>query len=105
MKKLEVFLHINLRKILKITITEVIEDPITNASLRMRFFNIPTIRNQIAKRQLTFIGKVVRKSEDQIPTQLLTDWSDHKRKRGGVLQNNKKNLIRREAFVRLARYP
>ena len=81
-----------MKKILKITITEVIEDHITNASLRMRFFNIPTIPNQIAKRQLTFIGKVVRNSEDQIPTQLLTAWSDHKRKRGGVLQNNKKNL-------------
>ena len=37
-------------------------------------------------------GKLFRKSEDQIPTQLLTAWSDHKRKRGGVLQNNKKNL-------------
>ena len=81
-----------MRKILKITITEVIEDCITNASLRMRFFNTPTIRNKIAKRQLTFIRKVVRNSEDQIPTQLLTAWSDHKRKRGGVLQNNKKNI-------------
>ena len=92
MQKLEVFLHINVRKILKITITEVIEDRITNDSLRVRFFNIPSIRNQIAKRQLTFIGKVVRNSDDQIPAQLLTAWCDHPRKRGGVLQNNKKNL-------------
>ena len=37
-------------------------------------FNIPTIQNQIAKRQLTFIGKVVRNSDQQLPTKLLTAW-------------------------------
>ena len=55
-------------------------------SLWKIFFNIPTIRNQIAKRELTFIRKVVWNSKDQITTELLTAWSDHKRKRGGVLQ-------------------
>ena len=54
--------------------------------------NIPTIRYQLAKRQLTFIGKVVKNLEDQIPTQLLTVWCDNKRKPGAPLQNNKKNL-------------
>ena len=90
LKKLEVFLHRNIRKILGITITQVIDERITNESVRTRFFNIPTIRNQIAQRQLTFIGKVVRNKDDQIPTQLLTAWCDNKRRRGGVLQNNKK---------------
>merc|ERR1740124_1562035 len=63
-----------------------------NNSLQMRFFNIPSIQNQITKCQLAFIGKVVQNSEDQISTQLLTAWSDHKRKRGAVLQSNKKHL-------------
>ena len=36
--------------------------------------------------------KVVRNSEDQIPTKLLTAWCENKRKRGAPLQNNKKNL-------------
>ena len=72
--------------------TMVIDEKITNKSLRKRFFNIPTIRNQLAKRQLTFIGKVVRNSEDQIPTKLLTAWCNNKRKRGAPLQNNKNNL-------------
>jgi len=40
----------------------------------------------------SFIRKVVRNTDDQIPTQLLTAWCDHLRKRGGFLQNNKKNL-------------
>ena len=35
---------------------------------------------------------MVRNSEDQIPTQLLTVWCDNKLKSGAPLQNNKKNL-------------
>ena len=58
---MEVFLHINVRKILKITIIMVIDERITNQSLQKRFFNIPTIWNQLAKQKLTFIGKVVKK--------------------------------------------
>ena len=58
LKKLEVFLHRNIQKILGITITQVIDERIVNGSVRTRFFNIPTIRNQIAQRQLTFIGKL-----------------------------------------------
>ena len=52
----------------------VIDGKITNKSVRKRFFKIPTIRYQLAKRQLTFIGKVVRNSEGKIPTQILTAW-------------------------------
>ena len=68
------------------------DEKTTKQSLRKRFSNIPTIRNQLAKQQLTFIGKVVRNSEDQIPTKLLTVWCDNKCKQGAPLQNNKKNL-------------
>ena len=54
--------------------------------------NIPTIRYHLAKQQLNFIRKLVRNSEDQIPSQRLTVWCDNKRKLGAPLQNNKKNL-------------
>ena len=40
------------------------------------------------------LEKVVRNKDDQIPTQLLTAWCDNKRRRGGVLHNNKKNLAK-----------
>ena len=70
----------------------VIDKKITNESVRERFFNILTIWYQLAKRQLKFIGKVVRNSEDQIPIQILTEWYDNKRKQGAPLQNNNKNL-------------
>ena len=63
------------------------------------FFNILTIRYQLAKRKLTFIRKVVRNSEYQIPTQLLTVWCDKKRKPGAPLQNNKKNLAQNMRLI------
>ena len=70
----------------------VIDEKITNKSVQKRFFSIPAIRYQLAKRQLTLIVKVVRNSGDQIPTQILTAWCENKRKPGDPLQNNKKKL-------------
>ena len=76
-----------------------IDEKTTNESVQKRLFKIPTIRYQLAKRQLTFIGKVVRNSEDQIPTQLLTAWCDNKRKPCAPLQNNKKNLAQNLCLI------
>ena len=45
---LEVFLYRGIRRILKIRMSEVIEQHITNTSIREKFFNIPTIKKQIA---------------------------------------------------------
>ena len=70
----------------------VIDDRIKNESIQGKKINTPTIRHQLARQQLTFIGKVVRNSEDQIPTQLLIAWCDNKSKTGDPIQNNKKNL-------------
>ena len=98
LSKLEVFLHQSIRKILSIDITQVMDERITNGSIRNRFFSIPTIRKKIAQRQLTFIGKVVRNKDNQLPTQLLTAWCNKKRKRGAPLQNNKKNLAQNIRF-------
>ena len=86
-------MHRSIRRILGITITQVIDEHITNDSIRKRFCHIPSMRNQIAKKQLTFIGKVIRNSDEQIPSQLLTAWCNHPGRRGAPLQNNKKNLV------------
>ena len=45
---LEVFLHREIRRILTIRISKVIEQHITNTSIREKFYNIPTIKKQIA---------------------------------------------------------
>ena len=42
---------------------------------------------------------MVRNSEYQIPTQLLTVWCDKKRKPGAPLQNNKKNLAQNMRLI------
>ena len=49
LSKLEVFLHRSVRKILRIDITQVMDERITNGSIRNRFFSIPKIRKQIAQ--------------------------------------------------------
>ena len=78
----------------------MIDERIKNESVRTRFFNIPhDPKYKSTKRQLTFIGKVVRNKYEHIPTQLLTAWCDNKRRRGGVLQNNKKNLAKNICLI------
>ena len=57
---LEVFLHRGIRRILKINMSKVFEQHITNTSIRENFYNIPTVKNQIALRQLTYLGKIFR---------------------------------------------
>ena len=60
---------------------------------------VPTIPNQIAKRQLAFIGKVVCNSYQQLPTKPLTAWCNHKQKRGGVLHSNKNSIVHNIALI------
>ena len=43
--------------------TQVKEEIITKEMIRQIFFDIPTIQNQVAKQQLTFMVKVNRKSD------------------------------------------
>ena len=93
-KKIEVFFHRRIRNILGISIIRIKYEHITNETVRLFFCGIPSLQSQIAKRQLRFIENVVRYHDSQIPTQLLTAWCDHPRKRGGVLQTNKKNITK-----------
>ena len=40
--------------------------------LGKKFNNIKTVEMQIAKRRLTFLGKIIRMNNDKIPAQLLS---------------------------------
>ena len=71
-KKLERFHHNAIRRILGVSMTQVKEERITNAEIRKRFENIPPIRLIIAKKQLKWLGKIVRMEPKQIPTKILT---------------------------------
>ena len=79
--------------------SEVKEERITNSEVRGRFFNTITTQNKIAKCQLNFIGKVVRNSDLQLPTKLLSACCNHKRNRGVVLQSNNKSIVRHLALM------
>ena len=91
---IEVFLNRGIRRILNIRMSEVIEQHIKKASIRKKFFNIPTIKKQIALRQLTYLGKIFCREESHIPTHLLTVWCDHQRKAGLPILTNKQSRVR-----------
>ena len=98
-EKLEVFLHRSIRKILSVTMKQVKEEISTNETIRRRFFDIPTIQNQVTKRQITFIVKVTRNSDKTFLTKLLPVWCNNKRQVGGVLHSNKKTLFHDIALI------
>ena len=79
--------------------TQVKEEIITKEMIRQIFFDIPTIQNQVAKRQLTLIGKMYRKYDEQLLTKILTVWCNNKRRVGGVLISNKKTLVQNIALI------
>ena len=94
LQKLQAFFHQSIQRILSITITKVIDKLITNNSFRVRFCHIPSVQNQIAKRQLTFFGKIARNKDNQIPTRFLTAWCNIPRKSSALLQTNKKHICK-----------
>ena len=84
LEKLEVFIHCSIRHILGIKMSEVKYQRNTNETVRRNCFGILNIEEQIATRQLTFIGKMTRNSDDHLPTKILTAWCNHKRRQGCV---------------------
>eukprot|EP00956_Cyclotella_meneghiniana_P019936 scaffold34652_cov36-Cyclotella_meneghiniana.AAC.1 len=95
LKKLEAFHHRSIRRILKINMTQVREDKIRNEKIREQFHNIPDIGNLIAAFQLRFVGKTVRHpNPNHIPKLLLSAWVNHKRPAHGVLETNKKAIVK-----------
>ena len=82
-----------------VNMTKVREMRIKNKSIRVVFYNIPCIRNQIAFRQLSYIGKIFRRDGSHLPTRLLMAWYNHPRKRGRPLLTNKMSLVRNLQLV------
>ena len=96
---LEVFLHQSVRQILRIQARNVIYHRIKNERVREICFNIPTIRNQIAFRQLTYIGKIARRESTHITTCFLTAWWDHPHKAVRPILTNKQCIVRNLQLV------
>ena len=62
-------------------------------------YNIPTVQNQIAFRQITYLGKLFQHEASHIPTRLLTAWCDHPCKVGRPLLTNKQSMVRNIRLV------
>ena len=77
---MNVFHHRSIQRILKIKISQVQEEKITNELVRSKFGNIRPINEIIKERQLNFIGHVAQNS--RIATTVLSAWMEGNRPRG-----------------------
>ena len=82
LKKLEVFHLRCIRKKLGISWDNVRDEKISNLQVRKKFNNIKTVEMQIAKRRLTFLGKIIRMNNDNISARLLSAVCQGKRPLG-----------------------
>ncbi len=93
-KKLDVFVHSSVRRILGINMLTVREERLRNEEVRKMLFDIPDARRMIAARQMSYMGKIIRHhNPEHIPKQLLTAWVNNPRPKRGVLFTNRKSLV------------
>ena len=57
------------------------------------FYNILTVQNLMSFRQITYLGKLLRREASHIPTHLLTAWCNHPCKVGRPLLTNKQSMV------------
>ena len=91
--KLEVFLHRSIRCILSISLSQVKEEHIRNDTVREMFYDILRVRNMIAARQLTFVGKKMRGDWNDPAKRMITACCSNTRLRGRPEFHNKDALV------------
>jgi len=74
--------------------TRVQEDRIRNEHVRGMFYDIPSVRNMIAARQMDFVGKVVRGPWTSPPKRMLTACCNNKRLACRPNHHNKDSLVK-----------
>ena len=92
--KLEVFLHRNIRRILRISMFRVKEEHLHNEHVRRMFYDIPRVGNMIAARQLDFLGKTMRGPHDCPAQQMMTACCDNIRSVGRPFLQNKDFIVK-----------
>ena len=92
-QQLEYFQHKSLRRILKISIYEVAEHHIKNASIRHHALNSPHIIDQINARQLIWLGKIAKMNVNEIPRKMLACWTGNSRKPGRPQLNARNSFV------------
>jgi hypothetical protein len=92
--QLESFHHSAIRRILNIQWSQVREERIRNKQVRFRFCNIPKIETFINKRTATYIGKIARSDNEELPKKFLGAWMHKPRKPGGQQLSCNNNFAR-----------
>ena len=80
--KLEVFHTRCQRSIFGIKWSEVVDNKISNKTVRTSFNNIRKDETLIAKRHLLFVGKIIRMARNKIPAKPFSAFIYKKRPRG-----------------------
>ena len=88
-----------LRRILKIKWCDVLENKITNISIRKSFNNIRTINFQITKRRLTFLGKIIRLPRLKVPSRLISACCSTKRPLGRPNYTIRHTMLNAKMFI------
>jgi hypothetical protein len=96
---LESFHHSAIRRILNISWEQVRNEKIRNKQVRFRFCNIPKMESYINKRTATYVGKVARSNDDELPKQLLGAWMHLPRKAGGQQLSCNNNFAQAVSMV------
>ena len=63
-----------------INMVKVREMKVKNTAVRVKFYNVPCIRNQVAFQQLSYVGKIFRREGTHLPNRRLAAWCDHPRR-------------------------
>jgi len=92
--QLNVFWHRAIRNILGIRMSEVIDDHISNETIRKIFHDIPDAGTALTARAMTYLGKTARAPDSHPPKPFITAWIKNPRPKSGVLTTNKKALVR-----------
>ena len=79
--------------------TKVRDMKINNTSIRIMFYNMPCIRNQVALRHISYDAKIFRREGSHLPTQLLAVWFNYPRKCGRPLLTNNMFLARNLCLI------
>ena len=82
-----------------INMTKVRDTRIKNTSIRIMFYNIPCIQNQVVFRKLSYVVKIFRREGSHLPNRLLTAWCNHPSKHGMPLLTNKMYLDRNPRLI------
>ena len=92
--KLEVFLHQNIRQILRISMFQVKDERLHNEHGRRMFYNIPQVGNMIAAHKLDFLGKTMWGLHDRPAQQMMTACCNNIQHIGRPFLHNKDHIVK-----------